>query len=501
MVVLWGGSVWTMTLGRRITGIGVLLFVWGMMLPAMAQDGRVSVSMGDGVYEMIPIIVHGGTFAVKAEYDSYPKPQTRLLGYSATGVLLWDKTIQNNYFADSRKVKAIAPPYGTAVYTVEYSTNTDKPFDHYITCVSGNGEVRELSIEGGSFTPTLQSIFCDEQYLYYINKQGSGKQRGVKKEADQLVLNRFDLASSSHRQFQFQLPAMDQAKATFWTYIGQRGSAKYLLSKANDLANSRHWFNIAMFDQDANVLYNTRIDLALNNRYVRPAFTVSYPGGTFAPVVNPDVIEISDKGPDLIYDISRAMFRRPGHPIISRSLSDGAFTNLYLDEAHGYFYVYGLSGPEPFNAGHAIYDGFYIFKYALTGELVWKLEQLASSGLISQKDFYTRNAREERSIAINILPDETVNFSVQFSGMLFSHEISPEGRFVKEYQVKWYTDEVDAFARNSRAWLRGEEFAWQARKNLQETHYLNFITPAGEILMEYDKPAAELSVFYFKMQK
>ncbi len=85
--------------------------------------------------------------------------------------------------------------------------------------------------------------------------------------------------------------------------------------------------------------------------------------------------------------------------------------------------------------------------------------------------------------------------------MLFSHEISPEGRFVKEYQVKWYTDEVDGFARNSPAWLRGEEFAWQARKNLQETHYVNFITPAGEILMEYDKPAQELNVFYFKMQK
>ncbi len=373
-----------MTLGRRITGICVLLFVGGMVLPAIAQDGRVSVPIENGTREIVPIIMHDGTFAVKAEYDSDGKPYTRLLCYSSSGGLLWDKTIQNNYFANTRKVKAIAPPDGAAVYTVEYSTYADKPLDHYITRISREGEVRELSIDEWGLTSTLQSIFCDEQYLYYINKQEAGKQ-GAKKDNDRLALNRFDLSNSTHRQFQFELPAIDQAKATFWTYVGQRGSSKYLLSKTNDLENGQHWFDIAMFDQDANVLYNIRIDLALNNRYVRPAFTVSYPGRNFSPVVNPDVIEVEDEGPNLTYSIGRALFRAPGYPIISRSLSDGSFTNLYLDEAHDHFYVYGLSGPEPFKAGHAVYDGFYIFKYTLAGELVWKLERPASSGLISQK--------------------------------------------------------------------------------------------------------------------
>ena len=493
----------------KITKFCVLFFLLFLMWPAMAQDGRVTVDLGRGQRKLVPFLLRDGTFAVLVSFEGdFGKGSSRMLYCLADGKQLWDKTVDNKYGALVRNIKGVAAPSGAAAYTIEYALLDDPAPVHQITRFSREGEMQAGILTDG--TSHIQTIFCDDQYLYYVTTLNGKELRDSKKDDERLILNRVDPSDFSGKKFQFDVPVIENGETTtFWTYIGQHGSSKYLLSKVNDIDKGQHSFNILTFDQDANILNSTKIDLVLDNRYVRPALAVSYPGRTFETIVNPDFKQISLQPPmgsppgiapgAVGFGVYLAP---PGRrPATAYRLTEGAYTYLYLDEEHGFFYVYGLSGPEPFKRLGSVYDGFYILKYTLAGELVWKLQQPASPELLKQIKFRVHNAPNERNIAIKILHDQTVNFSIQFSGMLFTSEVSPEGKFLRSYPRVNYSRPVDMFVHDMPARLRGVLYAEQKNKNLTKVDYTNFLTPAGELLLEHDEKKNELNVLYFKTQK
>jgi len=492
----------------KIANFCVLFFLSVLMLPVQAQDGHVTVDLGNGQRDIDPFLFQDGSFAVLVSFErNVGKGTSRMLYYSPEGKLLWDKAVDNSYGAMIRKIKGIAAPSGSVAYTIEYSSMDDPGPQHHIIRFSREGEIHAGSITAG--TNHIQTIFCDDQYLYYVTTLNGKELRDSKKDDERLILNRFDPSDFSGRRFQFELPVIENGETTtFWTYIGQYGASKYLLSKVNDLDKGQHSFNILTFDQDVNILNSVKIDLALDKRYVRPALALFYPGRTFETVINPDYKEtlLRPAAPTMMGPgggVGVGVYIAPPRRRLptAYALTEGAYTNLYLDEDHGFFYVYGLSGPEPFKRPGAVYDGFYIIKYTLAGELLWKLEQPASPELVKQIKFRVHNTPNERNIALKILPDQTVNFSIQFSGMLFTTEVSPEGKFVRNYPRLAYSRPVDMFVHDTPARLRGVLYAEQKDKNMTKAEYINFLTPAGELLLEHDYKKDKLNVLYFKTQK
>lgn len=406
----------------------------------------------------------------------------RLFFYAANGELIWEKKIKgevangNDYMA--------ASPNGDYIYFIEMKDYAGK--SHYITQILKNGQEKLFPIEiNEGFGKSLQSIFCDDQYLYYLATQNGDEISEKKKPAEKLILIRFNHSDLSYKRFLFDLPAVGEGEAnSFWSFIGQDGTDKYLVSKSMDVDNSKGIFSIAVFNDEGVVTRKFKIDFGLTEKFVRPASNASV-----APenIINTDYeTKVSTSGaPNM------------GSTRTTRSVPTyAAFASIKLDK--GNFYVFGLTGPKPYKKGGAEYDGFHLAKYDLTGLPVWKLQQPAAKELLEEGTFRVHGLPGDRDVAVNVMPNGHLNFFIQFNDKLFEYEVSAEGKIVGTRNREGVLDAIGKAFSVSEP-LKSDQFIQKslAGKKNSNVSYDTFLSTKSELVLRTNLKGGEFDLYYF----
>ena len=179
-----------------------------------------------------------------------------------------------------------------------------------------------------------------------------------------------------------------------------------------------------------------------------------------------------------------------GTTVTTRSVPQwGAFSFIQFDAISNNFYVYGLTGPKPFKKVGPVYDGFFISKYDSQGNAVWNLQQPASAKLMGEGAFRVHALPSDRDIALKILPNGKLNFSIHFYDKLFEYEISDDGKLIGARDKKDAL-ELTGSLFSLKEKLKSEEFInkSKATNKSKMVGFSNAITPSGEFVLKTDKP-------------
>jgi hypothetical protein len=429
---------------------------------------------------------HKGGTADIAYYNS----RAELLGeakvdvkYSGSTTFLPDRNDPLRMAYDFRDNFLVASNTGSVVYQVDMKHDDYYSKPHFITQIGRNGAVKKFRVEASdALGKNLQTAFCDEQYFYYLATDGGNEGRGKKKSSEKLVLNRFDAKDFSGKRFVLDLPAIaDDDHHIFWTYAGQTATEKFLVSKNLDPDNGKAIFTLAAFNADGKVTRTFVIDLKLEGKYIRPAYQVKSPVTNFYQCANLDY-RITQPG---------------GASYTVTEPTNGGFSHIVFDAASGSFFVFGLTGPKPFKKG-AEYDGFYIYRYDTQGALQWKLQQAASKELTDEKYFRTQAFPGYRNICLQVLPNDIINFSIQFKKTLFSHAITAGGKVTRTIRRDDSMSMTDNRVNSPGPKLKSDDYLDKLDpKKKDRLFYSQSVSSQGELLFELT-PGELLTIFYFK---
>lgn len=424
-----------------------------------------------------------------------------LMFFDTQGELIWEKTME---YKNSQTNKALATsPSGDVVYAIASRDYEEAP--HYLNQVRKNGEHRKLEIAGRKeFGKNLQSIFCDDQYLYYLYTQNGDERHEKKKVQEKLILNRFSNDDVSYKRIVLELPAIAMGETTtFWCYAGQKGEEIYLASKQIDRSSNTSTFTIAAINSEGKVVRNFTLSLTLNGKFLRPAWDDLRLQNN---KINLEFDEYYRTSPAMYSGIHAFTPSSPGQsPIIASSTStqqkitNGSFGYIRMDQANDCFYVYGLSGPKPFKSIASVYNGFYVAKYDLLGKQLWITEQPASKALLDESFFRIHGTPVERSITLKMLAAGKSIFSIQFRKELFEFELSAEGKVIgTHHQTDVHMLNGNIFSDVEK--LKSEVFIQksEAGKKDKQVFYINALTTTGEILIRNDVKQSTFDLYYFK---
>ena len=476
----------------------VVLFVCFLLSSiCQAQDKKVELNLDryETILENLYLGDHGFIFKLGTP-DIMGKSESKFQYYDVSCSLLWEKKIKDEYGANGKRY-LVSSPEGDVVYNVEMKGEVYKDKTQYITQILKTGEIKNFEISGKEeFGKNLQAVFCDKQYLYYLTTEEGWEQNDKKKEKEKLILNRFSNDKLSHQKFYIDLPPItDGDHTTFWSFIGQKKGGNYLLSKTVDVDNNIVKFNIVVVNEEGKILKKANIDLTPEGAYLRPAYTILHPRGGSETVANMDN--------SIVQKVTRTPHGVGGDFTSTRTIpvtTIGAFSNLMLDPEQDFFYAYGLFGPERYKRLGPVYEGFYLYKYDLEGNFLWKLNQTGSEALLDEKVFKVHAATGERDINLRVLKGH-LNFSIHFRKSLFSYEISEQGKVVNHLHKEDFLAPVDNMAQHSSQLSRSEAYLKdRGSKKKNEMIYSNFWNKEGEILVEYDMKNRSLRLLQFKHQ-
>ena len=328
--------------------------------------------------------------------------------------------------------------------------------------------------------------------MYYLTTEDGWEKHDKKKTKEKLVLNRFSNADLSHKKIIIDLPAIAEGEnTTFWTFIGQKGNEKYLLSKSVDVEKNELKCNVLVVNEQGKTLKSFAIDINMEDRFLRPGFTMLLPNKGHTVVAKLDSDIVTKRSGPVGSTEPRVMESRPVTTM-------GAFGNLMFDAESNAFYAYGLFGPKPFRTLGPIYEGFYVHKYDLDGKAIWKLNQAGSQELLDEKVFRVHGTPGDRNISLRSL-NQHLNFSIQFRKSLYTYEISSEGKLISTKHKGDFIAPVDNFVYNSTAGSKSEAFV-KTKGNVNDKHvvYTNFFNSEGEVLLEWDMKSSFFTLMLFK---
>ncbi|TRX58743.1 hypothetical protein FNH22_12770 [Fulvivirga sp. M361] len=490
-----------------------------------AQDKRSKLKLDDVEYPMDMIHLHEKGFLILSHFSIGGRKKDRqLLLFDAKGNQQWEKGIEKHYGSKEGRIMMVTSPSGKISYTIEIKEQASpnkllfNNKTHHLTQITQEGKARKMAIEGRKeFGKSLQAIFCDDAYLYYLASENGWEIHKKKKAGERLVLNRFDHNALKWERFYFKLPPLKALEnATFWHFLGQTENEKYLIAKRFDNETGETYADMLTFGDRAEIIDRQPIELSFDNKFIRPARALSVPRQkwknmmdmTFQKTIpwprtahtnempfQETIVVSSNRTPSSRSNLPTTI-NTPTSPVLP-----GAFGHWYLDAEHNYLYAYGLLGPKPFKKIGPVNDGFYVYKYDLKGNLIWKTIHSDVPELLDEKQFRVHSTPYLRKITLKVLADETLNFSVHVPNTLFSYEITSEGQVVDVVIQKKAEQYTNSMVHNSSRQLRSEAFVKKnpiEKKDKHSVVYSNFYSSVGEILMRIDNRSGEVDIMYFE---
>lgn len=255
----------------------------------------------------------------------------------------------------------------------------------------------------------LQTIFCDDQYLAVLTTEKGDENFDKDKSGDKMILNRFTNDNQSYSRIVLELPPIedDNFLSKFWQYTGRAGDLHYLASKSIAGENvDRNTIDLVGFTMNGEIKFHKTINIELaNGKFTRPSRHYSS-GRTHANFQNFDFM-MGQTG--LFQDV-------------------GAFQGFTVDYQHQCFYAFGLLGPDLFKRVASQYEGFYIIKYDLQGNELWRMQRTGDEEF-KDRVFWRGAAAIGRSLSLSALPDGRLHvnlFWVNDNSM--SYEVSADGK-------------------------------------------------------------------------
>ena len=450
-------------------------------IPLKAWEGSESIPTSKGLIVKIttPILIGKRT-------------EVPIKFYSPEGKLVWERKIEHGYKSGKNDEFMLVTADESALLNVEIHINGFNKDIHYITRFSMDGTVKKFEVEGREeFGEDLQAVFCDNEYLYYL-----ATEEGKRKEGKKLILSRFNITDLSYKRFVLDVPAISNNEPnSFWSFVGQKGDRKFLVSKTHDIDKGINRHDIITFNPEGKIVNKMVIDYKIDN-FVRPAYVIRQTGTDFEMTDNPDFVTFTSTTPGAPATPGFASTRST---TTHTRATPGAFSSLYFDPGSESFFITGLFGPKPFKNLGPVYEGFYILKYDQEGNNVWKLEQRGSKELLSEDKFRIHLTPDDRNIQLKVLGSQRLNFSIQFLKRTFSYEISSGGKLINTLQKESNGYSFDPILLDSSIKIQAGEYIRKNNpKNEKAVSYGHYLTAYGEVLVIRDSKAKQVEILFFK---
>lgn len=313
-------------------------------------------------------------------------------------------------YVDSENVM-VASNSGSWVYNVDMVSEKFYKKESYITQIGKTGTPKRFTIAGhDGLGRSLQTMFSDEAYFYILATESANEDNYKKRATEKLILNRFNATDFGYKKFVLELPPLDnEGVASYWTFIGQSETEKFLVSKS--IREGKIVSTIAAFDDNGNVTRVFEIELALDKKFIRPCLGVRSLVANFYQRSNFD------------FGLKQNADR---HTMIFPTYA--SFSHIQFDAETKSFYIIGLFGPKEFKTVASVYDGFYISKYNIDGKNQWKLQQPAGATLMADSRFRIHAAPGYRELFLKVNPDQSLFFSIHVEKKLYTCQVSNEGK-------------------------------------------------------------------------
>lgn len=348
-----------------------------------------------------------------------------LYAYSPSGELLWKKPFQESYNFISNLT--ITSPSALYTYKLSFKGDNLKTFNDKparVTQIAKNGAVKNFELPAQkSYGKTLLTIFCDDQYLYYLTTAGGEEHHLSKRSQEKLLLNRFSPNDQSHQQFTLDAPPVPESNNdwVFWSYAGQVGELKYVMSKGWIVENESEKAIVELvgFTSNGEIKVRKTITTTLKDKFMRPV-KMRQSGMSYITYEDQDFESVGPVANNQVVTM------RP------EAQTAGAFLGFQADPIHKCFYAYGLVGPKLFKRIAPEYDGFYIVKYDLEGNEVWRVQRTGDKELVDERIFHRGAAPAFRSLYLNSLADGRLNVFISWPKGSATFDISETGKVLNE---------------------------------------------------------------------
>ena len=323
----------------------------------------------------------------------------------------------------------VASPSATNFYSVQIflPNNGFTKKTHYITHITKDGQTTSKELAGSAaYGKSLHAIFCDDNYLYYLVTENGLETKESGRANEKLLLNRFSKESLSHSKIKLELPSLKE-NATYWSFIGQNENEKFLVSKEINRKDGSFAATIVSFNNEGKIVRKFIINIDLNGKYLRPAYSpvensesilsTVYPERSFANIANLDFKSYSKSALEAGFELE----------------GDGGFGQIYYDEFSDKFYAFGLYGDSPFTKVASIYQGLYIRGFDSTGKPTMSFQQDVPKTLFDQGYFRLHASPGSRHIKLKPTSNGVLNFSILWnprSDGEYVLAISPEGKYL-----------------------------------------------------------------------
>jgi len=441
------------------------------------------------------------------------KRDYNMLFYTAQGDLLWKKSFKSNTQALQTDHITVASPDGSVVYHIEL--DRFRQHKQHLTQINRKGAVKVLEIDKKvEMGENLISVFCDEKYLYYLASENGNELSEKKKLTEKLILNRFSHADWSYKKAVLAMPTLiDGEFSTFWTFAGQQGKVKYLVSKTINPEVTQQQFDLVTIDPDGNVIGKSNLSFDTGNEWVRPAVSESL--GENSNLHN-GFHNLLDVNFEYSSSIHSSTWKAPGiaaGPSVntgsvqnSARMMTGSFGYLQLDIPNNAIYISGLLGPRPVRKIAPGFGGFYLYKFDLSGKVLWKLIHPGTKELLDEKFYTTHGRAHDRKIAFFASADQKSTFGISFyrnmsaKKRVYLFDMDEKGQVERnrvnseDESGEWESSLTPTLTARTKDYL-----SKKMKGNEKDFTSFTFLNKEGELLLLMDEKNRKMNVLYFKI--
>jgi hypothetical protein len=445
-----------------LLGITISQAIGQTMITEVDLRSKANINDSEYVCDELSLGDHGYIFKTASPQTSRPQTIT-IYNYGADLSLKWKKTLESSfYYPGNQFDRIISSNDGSVVYDIQIGKK-----QNFANRIFDSGDLKTKDLSDYGLTQNLQSVFCDTDNLYYLTTINGDEKEYDKRAEEKLILHSFSNGNFTYTRHSLQLPKIENGpNCSYWSYLGESEGLKFIASKNIDFETKKNYVMVAGFDASGTVQRNFKIEF-------------SYPDHDLSHSI------MARKGQTIfnVIDLDHTTVGSPSH---GTSIFDhkSSYCTVYLDRYHNGLYLLGEieSQKKEFF--------FFIQKYSMTGELMWK--EIYPADGIGRFAFY-------------LLPDESSNFLYLTRSDLVIHEISNKGGQLSKQTLgcdagsyalikegKFITAIHAGKLTNS--FLMIKEMPDKAREmNL----FSNYVSPSGEILLISDR-RGKLKIIRFK---
>lgn len=139
----------------------------------------------------------------------------QVLFFDAEGKLVWKKHTQREYVIGGKNEAFLCTPDCSFFYYIQAKGDKFSGKKTYVHRIALDGTEKKFEIDGKEeFGDQLQTIFCDNNFIYFATTENGNEGRDKKKVTEKLILNRFEHLAMAHKTFKISTPAIAEGDET-----------------------------------------------------------------------------------------------------------------------------------------------------------------------------------------------------------------------------------------------------------------------------------------------